>query len=184
MLDQPANFFQSNYICERMHQTVGNILRTELYSNPPQNTTQLRDLIDLSLAPAMNATRDTIATNLGISPGDIAFTRYMFLKTPLISDWQSIQKHREHYVNENLCPDNLKQSQYDYSQDQWVMKKLHNPTKLGVRTNGPHNIELVHVNGTITIEIRPGITQLVNIRQVIPFCWIFSTYLSEDKSHI
>jgi len=30
---------QSNSICKRMHQTVGNILRTLIYSNPPQNMT-------------------------------------------------------------------------------------------------------------------------------------------------
>ena len=41
---------QSNLICERMHQTVGNILRTLLYSNPPQNMTQAHDIIDAALA--------------------------------------------------------------------------------------------------------------------------------------
>ena len=30
---------QSNSICERMHQTVGNILRATLHSNPPRNMT-------------------------------------------------------------------------------------------------------------------------------------------------
>ena len=53
---------QSNLICERMHQTVGNILRTLLYSNPPQIMTQARAIIDAALAPAMHAMRTTLAT--------------------------------------------------------------------------------------------------------------------------
>ena len=28
---------QANAICERMHQTIGNVLRTLLYTNPPHN---------------------------------------------------------------------------------------------------------------------------------------------------
>jgi hypothetical protein len=38
---------QSNSICKRMHQTVGSILRVLLYSNPPQNLTQARDIVNL-----------------------------------------------------------------------------------------------------------------------------------------
>ena len=37
-----------------MHQTVRNILRTLPYSNPPQNMTQARDIIEAALATAMH----------------------------------------------------------------------------------------------------------------------------------
>ncbi len=37
---------QSNTTCERMHQTVTNVLRTLVHINPPQNMTQARDIID------------------------------------------------------------------------------------------------------------------------------------------
>ena len=60
---------QSNSICEIMHQTVGNILRTLIYSNPPQNMTQARDIIDAALATAMHAMRTTVATTLDSTPG-------------------------------------------------------------------------------------------------------------------
>ncbi len=52
---------------------------------------------------------------------------------------------------------------------QKVLKKVHDPAKLGVRTTGPYNIEHTHVNGTLTIELRPGITEHINIRNVIPY---------------
>ena len=160
---------QSNSICERMHQTVGNILRTELYSNPPQNMPQARDIIDQALATAMHATRTTIATTLGSTPGALAFSRDMFLNIPLIADWTAIHAHREQFVNENLRHANRKRRQYDYAPGQQVLKKVHDPTKLGVRTAGPYTIERVHVNGTVTIELRQGVTERINIRRLIPY---------------
>ncbi len=36
---------QSNTICERMHQTVNNVLRTLVHTYPPQNMTHARDII-------------------------------------------------------------------------------------------------------------------------------------------
>jgi hypothetical protein len=46
---------QSNVICERMHQTVTNVLRTLVHANPPQNMTQARDIMEDALATAMHA---------------------------------------------------------------------------------------------------------------------------------
>ncbi len=44
---------------------------------------------------------------------------------------------------------------------------MHNPTKLGVRTEGPYTIERVHVKGNLTILLREGITERINIRRVL-----------------
>jgi hypothetical protein len=48
-----------------------------------------------------------------------------------------------------------------------VLKKVHDPTKLGVRTTGPYTIKCVHVNGTITLQLRPGFTERINIRRLV-----------------
>ena len=93
----------------------------------------------------------------------------MFLNIPLVADWQAIAKHREQFVNENLRRANRKRRQYDYAPGQRVLKKVHDPTKLGVRTTGPYTVEQVHVNGTITIELRPGVSERINIRRVEPY---------------
>ena len=148
---------QSNSICEQMHQTVGNILRTLLYSNPPQNMAQARDIIDSALATAMHAMRTSVATTLGSTPGALAFFRDMFLNVPLLVDWQTIVQNREQFINENLRRANAQRRQYDYAPNQQVLKKVHDPTKLGVRTTGPFTILRVHVNrivGTV-VNIRP-----------------------------
>ena len=91
------------------------------------------------------------------------------MNIPLVADWQAIAARREQLVNDNLRRANKKRRQYDYASGQKVLKMVHDPTKLGVRTSGPYTIELVHINGTITIQLRPGISERINIRRVIPY---------------
>ena len=160
---------QSNAICERMHQTVENVLRTLIHGNPPKNMSKARDIVDDALATAMHAMRTTVATTLDSAPGSLAFARDMFLNVPLVADWQTIARKREQHVNENLRRANLKRRQYDYAAGEQVLKKVHNPTSLGVRTNGPYTIERVHINGTLTIRLRPGVTERINIRRIMPY---------------
>ncbi len=52
-----------------MHHPVTNVLRTLVHTNPPQNMTQARDIIDDALATAMHAMQIPIATTLGSTPG-------------------------------------------------------------------------------------------------------------------
>jgi hypothetical protein len=56
-----------------MHQTVTNVLRTLVRTNPPQNMTQARDIIDDVLPTAMHAMQTTVATTLGSTTGALAF---------------------------------------------------------------------------------------------------------------
>ena len=81
----------------------------------------------------------------------------MFLNVPLVAHWQKISRKREHHVNENLRKANAKSRSYDYAEGQKVLKKVHNPTKLVVRTTGHYPIQRVHVNRNLTIESLPGL---------------------------
>jgi hypothetical protein len=94
----------------------------------------------------------------------------MFLNVPLIADWQAIAHTHEHHVNESLQHASRKQHQFDYAPGQQVLKKVHNPTKLGVRTKGPYTIECVHVNCNLTILLHEEITEHINICRVLPYC--------------
>jgi hypothetical protein len=131
---------QSNAICERMHQTVENVLRTLIHGNPPKTMTKAKDIVDEALATAIHAMQTTVATTLGSTPGSLAFALDMFLNVPLVADWQTIAQKREQHVNENLWRENQKRRQYDYAAGEQVLKKVHNPTSLGVRTNGPYTL--------------------------------------------
>ncbi len=85
-----------------MHQTVTNVLRTLVHTNPPRNMTQARDIIDDTLATAMHAMQTTVTTTLGSTLGALAFARDMFLNVLLIAYWQAIAHTCEHHVNESL----------------------------------------------------------------------------------
>ena len=153
-----------------MYQTVANVLHTLMYSNPPHNVTQAQNIVDQALALGMHAMHTMVATTLGSTPGALASSRDMFLNLPLIADWKAIASRRKHHVNENLCQTNRKRHQYDYAPSQQVLKKVHDPTKLGVRTTGPYTIDSVHVNGNVSIILHPSVTKCINIRRIIPYC--------------
>ena len=152
-----------------MHQTVGNVLRTLLYANPPQNMLQAGELVDSALTTASHAMRVNVHLGLRNSPGALAFGRDMFLNAPLIADWFAISQHREQLVNESLRRQNQKRHSFDYIQGQRVLKKIHKPTKLGEQNEGPFRINQVHANGTLTIQLRPGLFERINIRRVKPY---------------
>ncbi len=93
----------------------------------------------------------------------------MFLNVLLIADWQAIARTCEHHVNENLRHAKRKQHQFDYAPGQQVLKKVHNPTKLGERTEGPYTLECNHVYGNLTTLLHEGITECINICRVLPY---------------
>ena len=65
-----------------MHQTVGNILRTLLYTTPPRTVEQVANLVDEALAMMQLALRSAVSRSLGASSGSLAFHREMFLDIP------------------------------------------------------------------------------------------------------
>ncbi len=47
------------------------------------------------------------------------------------------------------------------------------PIKLGVRTEGPYTIERVHINCYLTILLHEEITECINVRRDLLYCWPF-----------
>ena len=97
-----------------MHQTVGNVLRTLLHCEPPQNITTAKEFVDEALSIATHAMRAGVHTTLGSSPGCLVFNRDMFLNLPLIADWHAINQKQEYLIHDNLLRDNLKRRQYEH----------------------------------------------------------------------
>ena len=159
---------QSNAICERMHQSVGNILRTMLYSKPT-TLDEANDIIDDALATVTHALRVCTATALGSPPGSLVFGRDMFLNVPLVADWHTIASRREQTINEQLRRQNARRRQYDYQPGERILKKVYKPTKLGHRTEGPYTIDKTHVNGTVTFRRTPTVRERINVRRIIPY---------------
>ena len=94
----------------------------------------------------------------------------MLLNVPLIADWKAIQKHREQLVNKALLKSNQKRINYDYRVGQKILKYDNSMVgKLESKTTGPFEISNVYTNGTVTILLRPGISERINVRRTIPY---------------
>ncbi len=148
---------------------MGNVLRTLLHGEPPRSINSAKEFVDKSLSIAMHAMRAGVHSTLDNSPGSLVFNRDMFLNIPLIADWHAITQKREHLINENLSRENQKRRRFDYLPNQRILKKCWKPCKLDERTSGPYRVLQTHVNGTVTIELRPGVSERLNIRRFIPY---------------
>ena len=65
--------------------------------------------------------------------------------------------------------ENQKQRRCEYIPQQRILKKTWKPQKLGIRTTGLYTILQTHVNGTVTTELQPGISERLNIRRITPY---------------
>ena len=106
---------QANAVCERMHQTVANMLRPLVHARPPQNQEQAADVIDTALATAARATRTALHRHLQISPGAFVYQRDMLLNIPLIADIQTIRNKRQVLIDEQLRQENMRRRSHDYA---------------------------------------------------------------------
>jgi transposase InsO family protein len=160
---------QANAICERMHQTVANSLRSLIYTNPPNNMEEANTMVDDCLALAMRAQRTAIHTALRLSPGAFVFQRDMLLDIPLIANMELIRERRQHLINEQLRRHNAKRISYDYLVNDLILIKVDDPTKMEERNIGPFPITQIHINGTVTIRRRPHVLQRINVRRIKPY---------------
>jgi transposase InsO family protein len=161
---------QANAICERMHQVVGNSLRVLSTMNPPAGITEANQLVDTAIANAMFAHRAAYSSALKTTPGGLAFGHDMIMSIPLIADLQMIQAHRQQLIDKRLITANQRRFSYDYRVGQQVLKLKYKPAKLEPRAqSGPHTIEQVHANGSLTIRISPNVVERITLRRVKPY---------------
>jgi hypothetical protein len=118
----------------------------------------------------MHAMQAGVHSTLGSSPGTLVFNRDMFPNIPLIVDRHTIKQRREqHLIHENLMGENQKRRGYNYAPQQMVLKKKWKPKNWAKEQVVRTKIVQVYVNGTVTTQLRPGLTERVNIRQIIPY---------------
>jgi hypothetical protein len=161
---------QSNAICERMHQSVGNSLRTLRNWHPPlENLISARQLVDNALANAMYATCASYSGSLKTTPGALAFHRDMVMNIPLLADLTLIQENRQQMIDQRLIQSNRKRFAYNYQPGQRVLKMTYRPDKLEPRAEGPFTITAVHTNGTVTIQYDQFQTERLSIRVIKPY---------------
>ena len=167
---------QANAVCERMHKTVGDILRVLTNDRVPPDMANAQALIDEAIGMASHALRCSIHSTLGVSAGSAVFHRDMLLDIPYITDWILLRNKRQRLIDENLRRMNSRRNNYDYRVNDLVFeitkgkqKGIGIARKLAPMFHGPFPVVQVHTNGTLTIRRSPTLTDRVNIRRVRPY---------------
>ena len=161
---------QGNSLIERIHQTIGQVLRTVTAAKDPKTVSQAELVIEETLATAMHDCHSVCSSSLGYnSPGNLDFGRDMFLDIPLIADILAIRNNRQLLVNKRLLRENAKRIKHDYAIDEKFWKKQHIGFSGKLKPKNakePYKITRVHTNGTVTIQISPNVTKRINIRRI------------------
>ncbi|KAG7369761.1 reverse transcriptase RNA-dependent DNA polymerase [Nitzschia inconspicua] len=163
---------QGNSIIERVHQSIGLVLRVVAPQQNPQSVEDGKRVIRRCLSTAMHACRCATSGAIGnLSPGSLAFHRDMLLDIPMQADIAALARNRQGFIDKKLLQENAKRIRHDYAIDEKVLKRAHlnMSDKLQPSYTGPYRIVAVHTNGTVTIELKPNIHERVNIRRIKPY---------------
>jgi transposase InsO family protein len=157
---------QSNGIVERVHQVIGDVIRTMNLENDEEfGEEDLRNV----LQNCAFAVRASFHTTLGATPGQLVFGRDMVLPIAYEANWESIHERRQKLIQENNRRENLNRVAHEYRAGEKVLLKIPGiQRKLNQPREGPHRIEQVNANGTLVIR-KGAIAQKVNIRRVVPY---------------
>lgn len=157
---------QSNGIIERIHQVVGNSLRTlEL----EQATLNDVDPWSVYLASVAWAIRSTYHTVLEATPGQLVFGRDMVLPIQFQADWARIKMRKQESIDESNTRENAKRIAHDYKVGEQVLVDKPGITrKMSSPRHGPYPITKVYTNGTVRIS-RGAVNEQINVRRLTPY---------------
>lgn len=161
---------QANAVCERLHATIKNQLRTIFHANPPNDIGGALDIVDLVLSSAMHASRTAVHRTLKVAPGALAFHRDMLLPIPILADFNLIRQRRQTLIDDNARRENQSRIvSHDYTVGDEILLRVDRPDALAPRAEGPYTIVQVHANGTVTFERMPNVYERINIRRIRPY---------------
>ena len=152
---------QANSILERIHQVIGNMIRTS----------NLTESLWVDLLPAVAfAIRGTFHTTLKATPCQLVFGRDLILDASFTANWSAILAHKLRQAQIDNARENQYRIDHSYAVGDLVLIQLHKRTlpKLARPTEGPYRVIKVHLNGTVVIQ-RGAYAETINIRRLIPF---------------
>ena len=160
---------QSNAMCERMHQTVANVLRILMRTKNLTPQQQAEQIMDNALATVMHATRCSVNHQMRTSPGALTFRRDMFVDVPIMSDLIAIRNQRQQLIDTNLMRHNRKRYDHHYQINDLIMVLVYDPDKMQEKLHGPYPILEIRTNGTVRIQRAPNVLETFNIRKIVPY---------------
>ena len=156
---------QANAIIERLHQTLGNIIRSfELQDNYLDQDDPWKGV----LSAAAYAIRATYHTTTQKTPGQLVFGRDMVFNIQHTANWEYIQKRKQDLIDRNNQRENQKRIEYEYNVGDKILLRTGTENKYEQPYSGPHTVLQVHSNGTLHIQ-KGAVAETVNIRRVTPY---------------
>ena len=154
---------QSNAIIERIHQTIGNIIRTFDVSNIVNNNPWSG-----ILAATMFAVRATYHTTIQASPMHLVFGRDAILNIKHVADWEHIWQRKQLRINQNNMRENMRRNNHQYQVDEKILVKSKKNSKHELEFMGPFPITQINDNGTVRFQ-KGIINDANNILRIKPF---------------
>ena len=157
---------QANAVLERIHQTIGNSIRTfEVLTNQNLNNDPWKDI----LSAVMHAVRATIHTTLNATPAQLVFGRDAILNTKFEADWKFIRQRKQFVTHKNNEQENTKIIPHNYEVGSKILSNRSYKSNYGQNPwEGPYTVVRVYNNGTVRIQ-KNNVTDLVNIRLIKPY---------------
>ena len=157
---------QANAIIERVHQTIGHMLRTALTNT---NDLETKDPWKGILAAVAFAVRATVHSTTRATPMQIVFGRDAIFNIRHIADWRYIEERKRKLIQRNNKRENNARIPHTYAVGDKILIKNAQSTKYGTNAySGPYTITSVYDNGTVRVDEGP-LTDIYNIRNITPY---------------
>jgi hypothetical protein len=167
---------QANSIVERVHQVVGNMIRTRAIKGKADLLEQALDPNrpwDGVLSAVRHAVNATVHATSRATPTQLVFGRDALLNVSFEADWQYVKDRKQQRILHNNRRENATRAEHTYKVGDQVMVRLDPSRKLdGARFTGPYAAHQVHDNGTVRLsrvaDNGGAVYQTWNIRNVDP----------------
>jgi len=159
---------RSNGVIERVHSTMGDMLRTMSFKGSDWFVDMQRFLDAVAWAVCVS-----VNPNIKYSPCHLAFNQDMLFRRAAAVDCNAINKERQKLLTASNEKENQSRVPKQYSPGDQILIVLdaderRSKPKMSAPTKGPFTITRVYTNGTVDIN-RGNITETINIRRIKPF---------------
>ena len=154
---------QANSILERIHQVIGNMIKTfKVYD---REDLEEQDPWSGILSAIMFGVRATYHTTLEATPSQLVFGRDAILPIQHQADWKYIQSKKQKLIEMNNKRENRTRIPHEYKVGDMILVSRNKRSKHGEREkNGPYPIVQVNNNGTVRYD-KGTYSDIINIRQ-------------------
>ena len=158
---------QANSILERIHQVIGNMIKTfKIYD---REDLEEQDPWSGILSAIMFGVRATYHTTLDATPTQLVFGRDAILPIRYQPDWELIQNNKRKRIELNNMRENKSRIPHEYKVGDMILVSRNKRSKHGEREkNGPYPIVQVNNNGTVRYD-KGSYSDIINIRQCEPY---------------